>query len=111
MPAFSSPEPDRHTPLGDALHACEIHCVSACCGMGAYDIAVEHLQGWANSVTPADLEGARNQAAEILEALKQAPERFYFLDTDHTRSEVTEWFKRVHFALAAVNRLDDPKDR
>jgi len=103
MSTFRIPELEDHkAPLGAALRECEVFCVSACCGMGAYEITVEHLQRWANSVPPAYLDRARSQATEILEALKQAPERFYFLDADHTRSEVTEWFERIRAALAAV---------
>jgi hypothetical protein len=90
------------TPLGAAMSACEVYCVASCCGMDAYDISVERMQEWANTVTAADVEQARNDVAKTLESLKSAPERFYYLDCEHTRAEVEEWFQAMRRVLAEV---------
>jgi hypothetical protein len=96
---------DWKTPLGAALSACEHYCVAACCGMEAYDLKGEHLQKWSTQVAAADLTLARQQAEEVLLILKEAPERFFFLDCEHQRSEVTAWIESVRAALLAVRPI------
>lgn len=93
---------DWKTPLGGALRACEHFCLAACCGMDAYDLKGEHLSQWAGRVSAADVELARQQADEVLLALKGAPERFFFLDGEHERAEVEKWIEVLNAALLSV---------
>ena len=102
------PEPDvilnldDDSPLGRALASCEILCVSACCGMNAYEVSPEQLQQWAAGVDGATLQKARAQVAEVLAEMGTAPETFYFLDAYHRRSDVRDWFERIAASLAAA---------
>jgi hypothetical protein len=77
---------DARTPLGAAMRECEEYCVPDCCGMGAYNVTVEHLQRWADGAFTSDLERARRDVDMALELLVDAPEQFYFLDANHSRS-------------------------
>jgi len=92
---------DWTTPLGGALLACEL-CQTACCGMDAFDLRGELLQQWATRVPATNLELARKQADEVLIALKDAPEQFFFLDGEHDRAEVEKWIETVKAALLSV---------
>ena len=93
---------DDGSPLGRALAVCEIHCVSACCGMDAYEVSPEQVQQWAGTVDGATLQQARDQVAEILAAMGTAPDTFYFIDGYHRRSDVREWFEQIGASLAAA---------
>ena len=102
------PEPDvilnfdDESPLGLALASCEIHCVSPCCGMNAYEVSPEQVQQWASGVDGATLQTARDQVAEILAAIGSAPDTFYFLDAYQRRDDVREWFEQIGASLAAA---------
>ena len=103
LPHFNFPDvEDPSTPLAAALRECEVFCIAACCGMDAFDVRVEHLQRWSDRAPAGDLERARRDAQSAVAALRDAPESFYFLDCDHTRRDVTEWFGGICQALAAV---------
>ena len=93
---------DDESPLGRALASCEVHCVSPCCGMNAYEVSPEQVQHWASRVDGATLHKARDQVAEILAAIGSAPDTFYFLDTYHRRDDVREWFEQIAASLAAA---------
>ena len=93
---------EDESPLVRALASCEVHCVWSCCGMDAYEVSAEQLQQWATDVDASSLQKARDQVAEILNALPAGPETFYFLDENHTRRDVREWFERIAASLAAV---------
>ena len=93
---------DDASPLGRALASCEVHCVSVCCGMNAYEVSPEQVQQWASGVDAATLQEARDQVTEILAAMGWAPDTFYFLDTYHRRNDVREWFEQIGASLAAA---------
>jgi hypothetical protein len=94
---------DPASPLGAALRECEIYCVSACCGMGAYHINIEHMQRWAGTVSAADIGEARREVDAAIESLSSLPEKFYFLDREHFRSEVSDWFLTIREVLSLVS--------
>lgn len=93
------PVADQRTPLGRALLECEEFCVAPCCGMEAYNISVDSMQRWAKTASASDLEQALREVEAALESLALAPERFYFLDCEHARSEVGEWFETIRRVL------------
>ncbi|HMN42007.1 MAG TPA: DUF6331 family protein [Phycisphaerales bacterium] len=93
---------NRDTPLGALLRRCEVYCVAMCCGMGAFDVSTEQIQHWADTATPSDLEIVRRQLEEVLEQLEEAPDEFFFLDCEHTRQQVTEWFESIRVVLGTV---------
>lgn len=37
---------DIPQPLASLLHACEVHCVAACCGTDAFDVSAVHMIPW-----------------------------------------------------------------
>jgi hypothetical protein len=88
------------------MSECEVYCVSACCGMDAYQISPEHLQRWADRVPRSTFDEVRGQFDRAVENLQSAPESFYFLDTEHSRAEVVAWFQQVQAALAATRPAD-----
>lgn len=102
------PEFGWNTPLFTAMQECEVYCVWACCGMDAYEVKADHLQRWADRVSAPDLEGVRRDVDVVLDALKEAPESFYFLDCEHKRQEVIEWFESIRLALADVKPSEKP---
>jgi Family of unknown function (DUF6331) len=93
---------DLDAPLGAALRECEVHCVANCCGINAFEVTVDNLQRWAKGVPAAELERARCQVDEVLAILKGGPETFFFLDDQHARQEVTEWFESIRDAFVAL---------
>ena len=94
---------DPASPLGVILRECEVYCDSACCGMRAYDINIEHMQRWASTVPAADIEEARREVDAAIESLPSLPEKFYFLDCEHSRSEVSDWFLTIREVLSHVS--------
>jgi hypothetical protein len=96
---------DDDSPLGRALRSCEIHCVSVCCGMNAFEVSPGHLQQWANGIDAMTLQRARDQLVAILAEIGTAPDTFYFLDTYHRRDEVLHWFEQIAASLAAAQAL------
>jgi hypothetical protein len=101
------PFDDIRTPIGQAMAECEVYCVSACCGMDAYQISAEHLQRWADRVSRATFDEAKNQVDRAVADLPSAPESFFFLDTDHKRGDVLAWFQQVRAAFAATRPTED----
>jgi hypothetical protein len=37
-----------------------------------------------------------------IEDLQSAPKSFYFLDAEHSRAEVLDWFRQIQAAFAAT---------
>jgi hypothetical protein len=96
------PIDDVRTPIGEAMSECEVYCVAACCGMDAYQIAPEHLQRWADRVSRSTFDDVRRQVDQAIEDLQSAPESFFFLDAEHPRVDVLEWFRQIRAAFAAT---------
>ena len=106
MAAFDTPPvDDMRTPIGRAFWQC-CHCDPSCCGLDAYEFRFESFQTWARSVSRAEFEQVRSEVNQAIGALESAPDRFYFLDEEHSRSEVLDWFRRAQEALAAVRPAD-----
>jgi hypothetical protein len=91
------------SPLAALLRECEVHCVSACCGMRAYDINIENAQRWASTVSAAGVDMARREVEAAIESLASLSEKFYFLDCEHSRSEVRDWFLTIREVLSHVS--------
>ena len=91
------------SPLGRLMSFCEIHCVALCCGPNAYETAPEHVAAWVRSVEPAVSAAARHALTELIRSLHDAPDRFYFLDEEHDKSEVVEFFSELATGLNAAN--------
>jgi hypothetical protein len=96
------PVGDVRTPIGQAMAECEVYCVAACCGMDAYDVRAEHLRRWADRISRATFEEVKGQVDRAVEEIPFGPESIYFLDGEHGRAEVLDWFRRVRVALAEV---------
>ena len=75
-------------------------------GLDTYEFRFESFQTWAASVPRAEFEQVRREVEQAIEALESAPDRFYFLDEEHSRSDVLGWFRRAQEALAAVRPAD-----
>ena len=106
MPVDLPPIDDVRTPIGQAMSECEVYCVSACCGMDAYQISSEHLQRWADRVSRSTFDEVGKQVDRAVVELQAAPESLYFLDTEHSRAEVMAWFQRVQAAFSATRPAD-----
>ena len=96
------PIDEARTPIGQALAECEIYCVSACCGMDAYEISSQHLQRWVDRVSRSTFDQVRAQVDRAIESLECAPASLYFLDAEHSREEVLAWFRQVQAAFAGT---------
>jgi hypothetical protein len=90
------------SPLGRLMDFCQIHCVAACCGPNAYETGTEHVIAWTRSVEPALVDAARSELAELRRGLEDAPNRFFFLDVDHAKAEVVEFFSELAHGLEAA---------
>jgi hypothetical protein len=53
-------------------------------------------------VEPAVVDAARRELAELLRGLDDAPDRFFFLDEDHPKDEVIEFFSELAGGLGAA---------
>jgi len=67
--------------------------------MNAYHICVDRMNRWASTAPTSDLEVALREIEAALSSLASAPERFDFLDTEHERTEVAEWFESIRAVL------------
>ena len=99
---------DRNAPLGAALRHCEVYCVAMCCGMDAFDETC--LQTWADRASDEDIACARRQVEEVLTILKDAPERFFFLNREQNREKVTQWVESIRATLATVKPARESKE-
>lgn len=106
MPIELPPIDDMRTAIGEAMSECEVYCVSACCGMDAYQITPENLQRWADRVSRSTFDDVSKELDRAIENLQSAPESLFFLDAEHSRAEVLDWFRRIQAAFAATRAAD-----
>jgi hypothetical protein len=85
-------------PISELMRACEIHCVTYCCGVDAFEISEEPIRTW---VKTAGLEKA-TQARQQLETLIEDV-------TEHSGVVMTDWFYVTWSARECVAWLNEWK--
>ena len=91
--------------LADLLGACEVLCISDCCGARAFDLSTtEHAIRWAERAGTEVARQARCELAAILNVLRANQHK---VECDRvndmwTAEEALAWFERVSVLLEAA---------